>query len=42
MSSKFFGNRTQTNQQKDTTKSTPGNRQNVKKQSQVKKSGRGN
>lgn len=41
MSSKFFGNRTQTNQLKDNTKSTTGNRQNVKKQSQVKKSGRG-
>ena len=41
MSSKFFGNRTQTNQQKDNIKSTLGNRQNVKKQSQVKKAGRG-
>ena len=41
MSSKFFGNRTQSSQSKDTTKSTIGNRQNVKKQSQVKKAGRG-
>jgi hypothetical protein len=41
MGSKFFGNRSQSSQSKDTTKSTTGNRQNVKKQSQVKTTGRG-